>query len=52
MTYMQEYQALILEFAHQHNVDLEVDYEWPTEVEAEWRALVSALQAKHGRTPL
>lgn len=50
--YTLAYQAFVKEFAEQNNLDLEVDYEWPKDVEAEFRKLFRELQIAFGRTPL
>lgn len=50
--YALAYQAFVKEFAEQNNLDLEVDYEWPKDVEAEFRRRFRELQLAFGRKPL
>ena len=50
-TYIQAYQVMVKEFAAAHNLDLEVDYEWPREFEVEWSRLVRELQIAYGQKP-
>lgn len=50
--YTQAYQAFVKEFADLNNLDLEVDFEWPSDVEAEFRRRFRELEIAFGRTPL
>lgn len=50
--YQQACEALIKKFADDHNLDLELDYEWPPELIDEMGRLARELQIAFGRKPL
>jgi hypothetical protein len=50
--YVHAYMGLVQGFANLHNLDLEIDCEWPSELEVEFRNLFRELQQEFGREPL
>ncbi len=50
--YTRAYQAFVKEFAEENNLELELDYEWPAELEAEFSKSFRELQIAYGRKPL